>query len=360
MANVVTTNDITAINNYVGEYADDIIGSVVNGLDIVQDVDVIRNLTTPRILPKYVGNKGMRPLNTDVRSAKGKAGTFGKRTITPRTSMKILDVIPEELRKTYLGRDLRANQKEYPKGFAQYFWAEQTRTIQAEINDNAYFGVDSEDIAAYDGGTSYTVGQRMLYTDKSYYRCVSATSAGQTPESHAVKWVDCDNEVLAKGFGTIIAEEYSGMPSANKIATGTISATNCYDKVVDFYNAIPQAKKNLGGEIKCSYDVYQKYALALIAKFTNGTSAFEVPGTVNYYIFGSGQKWVLKPCTWMGTSQRLIATQRQNMKMGTDLTSDLNSIGKVIEHIHGFNYKYQMILAYQFADLETVFLNDQA
>ncbi|OIN59799.1 hypothetical protein [Arsenicibacter rosenii] len=360
MAIVTTTNDISAINSYAGSYQSQIIASVVNGLDIVNDVTLIRNLREPRILPKYSGNGGMRPLNTDVRTPKGKAGSFSTRTITPRTSMKILDVIPEELRKTFLGRDLAANQKEYPQGFAQYFWAEQGRVIQAEINDNAYYGVDSESIAAYNAGSTYAVGDRMMFTDNVFYRCVSATTAGQSPVTNPAKWVDCDSEVLAKGFGTIIAELYaSGLATANKIATGAITSSNCFDKVTDFYNAMTTAKKAKGGFFYVSYDIYQKYALSLLNKFTNGTSAFQVPGTPNYFVFGSGNKWQLKPCTWMGSSQRIIATQMENLYMGTDLTSDLNSIGNMVPHIHGMTYKYQMILAYQIADPDMLFVNDQ-
>jgi len=103
MATVTTVNDITAINNYAGQYRSEIIGSIVNGLDIVSDITVIRNLRSPRILPKYVGKKGLRPLDTNVLTASGTHGTFSKRTIVPRTAMKIIRVVPEELRKTFLG-----------------------------------------------------------------------------------------------------------------------------------------------------------------------------------------------------------------------------------------------------------------
>ena len=61
MGKVTAVNDITAINNYAGQYRQEIITSVVNNLDVVQDLTVLRNLRAPRVLPKYVGKKGLRP-----------------------------------------------------------------------------------------------------------------------------------------------------------------------------------------------------------------------------------------------------------------------------------------------------------
>ena len=50
----------------------------------------------------------------------------------------------------------------------------------------------------------------------------------------------------------------------------------------------------------------------------------------------------------------------KNLKMGTDLTTDFTGIGKMIEFVHGYTCKIQLILAYQIADLDILFVNDQA
>lgn len=355
-----TTNEITAIRGYAGQYATQIITSVVNGLDIAGDVTVIRNLRSTRNLTKYKGNKGFRPNNTSIEEPKGKAGSFSNRKITPKTGMKIFHVIPEELRDTFLSEQLSPNAKEYPAGFAQYFWGEQTNVLQAEINDNCYMSVDSDSIAAFDVARVYAVGENISFQDE-FFKCLAPTTAGQSPTTHPAKWSDVNNASVAKGFGTIIAEEYANLPAQNKIATGVINETNAYDKIRQFYLGIPVEYRKLGGFFYVSYDVYDAYMTHVQTKFQNGTSFTEAEKEENSgYIYGSGRKWKLKPCTWMDNSRRIIATQKENLVMGTDLTSDFNSLGKVVETLHGYKGIMKLILCFQIVDLDCLFVNDQA
>ncbi|GAB3956703.1 hypothetical protein GCM10028805_47390 [Spirosoma harenae] len=357
-------NDITAINNYAGQYANDIITSVFNDLDIANDLDLITNLTAPRKLGKYAANDGLRPFNVDVTTPDGQAGKLTQRTITPKTAMKILNVIPEELRKTFISEQLKAGARDYPGGFAQYFWEEQIKKIKAEINDNAYLGVDSEDILAYNAGTAYNVGDRMVFTDNSYYSCIVATSAGQTPLTHAAKWLKVNNSSICKGPGVIIAEEYSALPSRNKIATGSITSSNAFDKVGSFYLGLPEAIRKKGGIIRCSQGLYDDYNQHALSKFTAGTSFLDVRNAggkiIGKDILNSDGKFTLQPASWMSGSRRLIADIDKNLKMGTDVTADFTSVTKVVEHVHGYYAKLQMILCYQIKDLDVLFVNDQA
>lgn len=306
----------------------------------------------------------MRPYNVNVVDPKGQAGAFSARTIDPRTGMKILRIVPEELRKTYLSEQLKANARDYPAGFAQYFWEEQINHQRAEINDNAYFGVDPQTISAYSGATAYNVGDRMLYTDNSYYSCLVATTAGQTPDSHAAKWLNVDSSSIAKGPGTIIAEVYASLPTKNKIATGTLDATNTFDKVTNFYLSLPEVVRKNGGIIRCGQSVYDSYNMSALAKFTNGTSFLDVVNAAGKIfgksIIGSDGKWVLQPTSWMSGSKRLIADVNKNIYFGTDLTADFTSVGPLIPFVHGYTCKLQMIMAFQIADLEYLFVNDQA
>ncbi|GAB3958205.1 hypothetical protein GCM10028805_52090 [Spirosoma harenae] len=347
--------DLTAINNYAGEYSTQIITSIFNDLDIANDLDLITNLTAPRKLPKYKANDGLRPFDVDVTEPDGQAGTATQRTIVPHTAMKILKVVPEELRKTYHSEQLRANAKDYPGGFAQYFWEEQIKKQKAEINDNAYLGVNSEDVPAYNAGTAYNVGDRMFYTNRSYYSCIVATTAAQTPDSHPAKWLKVNNSSITKGLGVIIAEEYAGLPTRNKIATGTIDSTNAFDKVSAFYLGLPEAIRKKGGIIRCSQGVYDNYNQHALSKFTAGTSFLDVRnagGTiVGKSVMNSDGKFVLQPSSWMSGSKRLIVDIDKNLKMGTDLTADFTSVTELVKFIHGYYAKMQLILAYQIADL---------
>ncbi|MBD2700134.1 hypothetical protein IC229_05775 [Spirosoma sp. BT702] len=355
-------NDITAINNYAGQYEKKIRTSIFTDLDIANDLDLITNLTAPRILPKYKANDGFRPYDVDVVDPDGQAGTFSKRTIVPHTGMKILRVIPEELRKTYLSEQLKANAKDYPGGFAEYFWEEQIKKQRSEINDNAYLGVNSEDVLAFDSGATYAVGDRVVF-NKSYYSCVVVTTAGQSPQTHPAKWLKVNAGSIAKGPGVIIKEVYSSLPSRNKIATGTMDATNTFDKVTQFYLNLPEAIRNVNGIIRCSRGVYDNYNMSALAKFTNGTSFLDVVNGAGKIfgkaIIGSDGKWILQPASWMSGSKRLVVDIDKNLKMGTDLTSDFTGIGPLIPFVHGYTCKMQAILAYEIADLDVLFVNDQ-
>lgn len=353
-------NDISAIQNYAGTYAPKIITQIVNGLDLAKDLTVRRNLNAPVNLPKYSAADGFRPIDTSIEEPDGQSGAFGIRKLTPRVGMKILKIVPEDLRGTYLSDILDPNAKELPANFAQYFWDAQIKKLSAEINNNSYFGVDSNDILAYNAGTAYNVGDRFLFADKSFYQVVTATSAGQTPVTNAAKFKKINNSSVAKGLGTIIAEEYAGLPSRNKITTGALDATNAFDKVTSFYMSLPEEIRPVGGTVYCSQSTYDKYSLHALSKFTNGIQDLKIPGKVGSSIFGSDGNWMLKPCTWMSGSGRLIGTLEGNLVMGTNQTSDFNSIGNIVPFLHGYRAIMKMVLAFQIADLEVLFVNDQA
>jgi len=358
---VATTpqNDITAIQNYAGTYERKIITQIVNGLDVANDLTVRRNLTAPVNLPKYSAAEGFRPVDTSIEEPDGPSGQFGIRKLIPRTGMKILKIVPEELRNTYLSDTLDPNAKEYPAGFAQYFWEAQIKKLQAEINNNCYFGVDSYDIVAFDPAASYTVGARFQY-NKSFYQVVTATTAGQTPDTNAAKFKKINNASVAKGLGTIIAEEYAGLPTRNKITTGVLDQTNAFDKVTSFYMSLPEEIRPVGGLVYCSQSTYDKYSLHTLDKLKNGINDLKVPGKVGAAIFGSDGKWMLKPCTWMSGSARMIGTLDGNLNFGTNQTADFGSIGNIVPFLHGYRAIMKMVMAFQIADLEVLFVNDQA
>lgn len=361
---MTTQTDISAIINYAGQYQKEIRLSVYNDLDIMQDLNLVTNLTSPRDMPKYKANAGWRPYNTDVTKPTGLSGAFSKRQLVPRTGMKILSVVPEELRKTYLSEQLRANAKDYPMGFSQYFWAEQTRMLKAEINNGSYLSVDGESIPAYNSATAYAVGDRIGFSDNNFYKAVAPTTAGQSPLTDANKWENCNVTSVAKGIGTIIAQEYAVLAARQKIATGLIDSTNAFDKVTAFYLGMPEEVRNLGGIIRCSRSTYDAYNMSLLAKFTSGTSFMDVldqtSKPIAKTIYGSDGRWILKPASWMSGSKRLIADVEKNLYAGTDLTSDYSSLGNMVPTIHGYDCKFQAILAFQIADMDLLFVNDQA
>jgi hypothetical protein len=362
MSVVATTNDITAISNYAGQYQKSIILSIVNGLDVAGDVQVLYDLSADRDLPKYEANDGFRPEDTTIESPDGKQGTFSKRTIKPRVGMKIFEIIPAEFRGTYFAEQMKPNSKDIP--FSEYFWTAQGRKLKAEINDNFYFGVNSEDVPAYVGANTYVAGNKVLF-EKSYYEAKVSVAANETPSTNAAKWLKINNRSVAKGFGTIITQDLASIPTANKISTGALTDADAHDQFNEVYQGIPQVIKNGGGRLLCSFDAFEKYRVSTNTKYPHSKDVTDNEGNVSGYVWGSGRKWKIQPVTWMGTSQRIIGDVphnnfSSNLVMGTNVLSDFNSIGKQIEGLHGSKMVMKMALAFQYADLSVLFINDQA
>lgn len=362
-------NDISAINNYGGMYFRNIMGSVYDGITLAENAYVYNNLTAPQKLWRYDATDGMRPLDTNVEDTGRSQGAFSVQSIEPRPFMKILKIIPEELRKTFLSEQLQVNAREYPGGFAEYFWSEQAKRAAREINQNSYFGIDPETVAAYNSGTAYAVGDKMKF-DKGagegieYWQCVTITSAGQTPVTHASKWLNINNRCLAKGWGTWIAEGIVDT-SIVPITLGSLTISNAFDKIdTEFYQAIPEEiRDNVDKiEILCSGATFEKRRQHLLTKFPNSPEIMVKEGNTSGKIWGSDGRDEVKKVSWMRNSNRLIANitvdGKKNLVMGVDRLPDMTAIGKTIDTLHGYKTVMKGILAYQIADRSKLFVSE--
>jgi hypothetical protein len=359
--------DITAISNYAGQYQQGIIRKIYNEVSMAQDATVMRNLTAPRIMWNYEAEKGWRPLDISIKNAPERVqGKFKARTITPKIGMKMLNIIPEELRDTFFSEQLSETAKEYPGGFAQYFWEEQAMKTADEIDTYSYFGVDAEDVTAYSGATAYTVGTLMKY-NKGFYKCIVATTAGQTPDSHPAKWEDVNARCVVKGWGTIIAEEIAAS-NIVPVNLGTITDTDGFDQIdEELYFSIPEKVRMAKGidiEILCSDNTLQKRNTALLTKYPYAKDVTQNEGNTSGYIWKSNGKARIKACTWLAGSERIIVNISQrgqkNLVMGTNILSNYNTIGEIIKGHWGYEVSMKSILAYQIADLQYFYCNERA
>jgi hypothetical protein len=79
----------------------------------------------------------------------------------------------------------------------------------------------------------------------------------------------------------------------------------------------------------------------------------------NFMIDGTAGKVVIKPCSWMGTSNRLIATPVDNLLVGVDGLGDQDNIITDIE-LEMIKYRILFALGFQIRDLGAIKVNDQA
>lgn len=348
-----------AITKYAGQYDKKLVTQALNGMDFVSQVRVMRKASAHGVLlPKMTISAGIRPLNIDVVDPKGTNRTHSGRKIYVYGGMKIIRMIPEEARGTYQDEMLDPKAKVIP--FAEWVWTAEMAKISAEINDNIYLSVAQAGATAYNAGTAYAVGDYILFTDNSIYKCVTITTAGQSPVTNAAKWLEVDGVAISKGWGSIIADEITGggIAGANLITTGAINNTNALTKLELMYNGMTATHQKLGGTVRVSSDVYRAYVEHERATYT--AAATPELGDGKKYLYGTGKKWQLEDCSWMGSSGRVIMTQKDNLVFGTNMESDSNTIGKTIEELHGTKSVVKWLQGTEISDLETLYVNDQA
>jgi hypothetical protein len=352
--------DYAAITKYAGQYDKQLVSQMLNGLDFLSQVRTLRKASSHGVLlPKMTVNKGVRPLNLNVEVPKGTNRSFSGRKLFVYGGMKIITIIPEEARQTFMDEMLDPNAKEIP--FAQWVWAREMEKISQEINDNIYLSKYKADAAAWLAGSTYTGGTTdYVNFEESIYRCVTTTTAGQSPTTHPAKWAEVDDTVISQGWGTILANEINAgtISGANLISTGAISNTNALTKLELMYKGMTVAHRNIGGTFRVSSDVMRAYLEH--ERTTYGNAASPDFGDGKKYIYGSGKKWEIQECTWMGASGRVIATQKDNLVFGTNMESDYNKIGKSVETLHGTKSIVKWLQGCEISDLETLYVNDQA
>lgn len=353
----VATQDVVAIKNYAGKYDSNLIGQMLNGLDIANDVKVIRNIKTALNLTKLTIANGFRPLNTSVEEGTKPGRKYTGRKLEPKGGMKIFEVIPEELRETWMGEMLDPNAKDVP--FAQWVWEREFEKLGDEINENIYLSTFQADADAFDAADTYAVGDYVNFNE-TIYKCITITTAGQSPTSHPAKWTNVNGLVVCDGPGTLIAKAITDGDLA-PVVTGAITSVNAVAKLRLVYAEAPVALRKKAMVMWVSYDVFDKYKDDYVTRYGEGNSiASGVMDTEKLFLFGSSRRCEIRPCTWMGDSQRIILTIADNFLMGTNQLSDMNSIGKTVDTLHGFKAICKFLIGFQFADLEVLFVNDQA
>lgn len=354
------TADTAALQNYIGTYRQKIFDELLNGLDLLNDVTVDRNVREERHLAKLIVNGGIRPYNTSIEDEKSQGRTFSKRTLTPRTGMKIIKVNVQDYRKIFLGEKVGPKAKREP--FSAWMMRKEVEKLQSEINDNFYLSDYAGDAADYNPASTYSTGDTMIFTDNIIYKANQAVAAAETPITDPAKWDDYDSQAITTGFGTLIADEITAT-KITPVVTGSITSTNAYDKMKLVYRSRPDAMKNKNKKTKMwvSIDVLEKYVDSIEEDFEKGN----VIGTNEadkgkIFLKGSAKKCEIVPCSWMGTSQRIIHGLPETLIAGVDQLGDANSISKLIETMHGFQAMFAYMLCCQISDLDTITVNDQA
>lgn len=360
------TFDVAAIADYAGTYGKDLINEMINELDIVQQVPFLYNVTTDQNMTKYKSFSGLRPLDTDVVKASGR-GSFSNRKLQPKVGMRIVSVVPEDLRKTFISENLSPNAADIPAQFAEWIWRGEINKLKQELNDNIFESEYAGEAADFDSGAVYaasTIAAPVFVkfgANKDIYKCITLTTAGQSPATHPAKWQLFNALGVCDGIHTIIKK----LLTSNAIvafATGALTTSNAKTKAEALYASTPAYFKKEKSTLYMSYDVFFKYMAEAKAN-PNLMLAMGVKydgGTTNLYLENSAGKCKIVVASWMGASQRMILVVDGVLRGGTDKLSDVTGIGKLIPTLHGYDTIMKMIMCFQFSDLDGFYVNDVA
>jgi hypothetical protein len=355
MSNKVT-NDVSAISNYAGTYSKDLIGQLLNGLDIATDLFVIRNVKGAINLTKLTITKGVRPIDTSIDTVDAAGRVWSGRKLEVHGGMKIFEVVPEELRVTFMSEMLDPNATEVP--FASWVWQQEFASVAEELNESLFYAEYHADAADFDPAVAYTVGTYVKF-EKSFYVCLTATTAGQSPTTHAVKWDQRNNTVITTGPGTIIKNEITAGKLV-PIATNAFTNTNTVAELQKVWFGAPVKFRNKKSIMRIAQDVFDKYCADYDTRYGKGNGiADDTEDRAVVYLKGSGKRCELRPVTYMSGSQRVILTLDKNLVMGTDQESALNQIGKMVPTLHGFKAIMKFLLGFEIQDLEILYVNDK-
>lgn len=158
---------------------------------------------------------------------------------------------------------------------------------------------------------------------------------------------------LVNGWGTIIAAEIVAA-TLTPVVTGAVTPANAVTQVELVSDAVPNWMREYPGGycILVSYDVLNKYRKHY--RTLNGFG-FNKNERNQYQLDGVNAQLI--PCSFMGTSQRIIATVDGNLVFGTD-------IEQVSMHptpyLNTLKTRLMMPVGCQIRDLDAIVVNDQA
>jgi len=361
--------DVSAITSFAANNQMQLVSSLINGLDIAQDIMVYPNVKNKIPMPKLKIGNGFRPYS-GTEEYKAKNLTYTDRFLEVKVGKRELLIDPEDYRTTYFAWQnspgSAAGKKDIP--FAQYMWDLVIKSLQREVNDEtAYFGFDSSATADFNAGSVYNPGDYVKFASatnnpnsvKDYYKCVTLTTAGQSPDTTPAKWLYVTARAVAPGLESYILTGI-GASEISPVATGAITSTAgvaiaAFNKLFRAWSAPYRQNGIIISASQTDVDLLIDDILNTYSKYTRD-SLVNAPFIV---LPNSNGKCIVKLATWLGSSRRLISGpllpgdangRHMNLYMGTDLLSDLSGISVLtnsklwtilagIKAAIGFNYQ---------------------
>lgn len=375
---MATAIDVSAVTAYADEHKRPLIASLINGLDIANDITVIPNVKNKVALSKLTIGDGFRPYSGTHEPKTGQL-VFADRYLETLTGKRDLLIDVKDFKTKHLAWRTRpgnaASKTIDDMDFAPFVWDRVIKGLQREINDEtAYYGFDKSTAVAYDSGDAYAVNDIVTFSDSSftsgvteYFLCIATASAGDTPATDTDKWRNVTARAVVPGIKSYIDAAITGGFTATTTGAITTGATaqTAFKKLFRDFSAAYKSQMVI---IHASYTdcEFLLDGMETITQYTSpDVSAMVKMGLIP--IMGTNNKCFAKPASWLGTSRRLIAEPMEisnggyglNLVMGTDLLSDANDIN-MIKDVYTLKTGITVDLGFQIQDLSALRLGNQA
>lgn len=358
---MANTPDLSALSAYAGSYEKKLFSTLVNELDAIKHITVIPDVKNKLNLTKLTVAAGARPYTVGTTSRAADLAYSG-RVLEVTQGKRDLEIEPLLYRPTWQSLVMAPGVNPMDIPFAGYVWNQVMKGLAAEINNSTvFFGFDKSTATAYSGAATYsaTTPDYITFTAADgiddYWKCIVATSAGQSPTTHPAKWQKVNAEAIAVGLAKRIAIAVAAS-ELSPVATGAITSSNAVAKIEQMAQAMPVAYRNIGFNVYVSYDIFDKYQIDYRDKFKKYVEMNEA-GQI--YVDTFARRVELIPCTWMGASQRVICSPKENLLLGTDRISDLNKIN-TFQKLRTLEAGIDFVIGTQIRDTDAMRVNDQA
>ena len=367
---LLSSADVSAISRYAHMFKRQLITTLVNGLDVANDIMVLPGIKSSMKLPKIKANAGFRPYSATKEFKSGDLA-YTDREIKVQVGKRELQIDPEDFRDTYLSLTLSpgsgASQKKIP--FVEYIWSEIINKVKEEINNKtAYFGFDKTDAAAWLVGTAYSAGDyvtRPVNSVTEYFQAQGSTTGDDPATDDGTNWVNVTAESVVPGLKSYIDAAITAS-EVSEVGTGAItSGATAVAALRELFRSAPPAYKNSNIIIHASFTDVEWYldgAETAITKYTTPEVTAMAKNGLVPLIGTFGKGWI-KPATWLGDSRRLRAepmmgAKGTNLVMGTDMLGDANDIATQ-DDLWTVIAGLKMVLGFQISDTDALWTNDQ-
>jgi hypothetical protein len=325
------TPDLSLIAGYAGDHQGELFKKMVLGMEAAQHLTILPNVKDQTPLINLRTTKGLRP-HTPTPLFESEL-QYAKRTLTTGLGKKEFLLDPQRYRNTYLSKYMGASANDTRIPFEQFTNEVIVDEFADEINtDVIYFGRDKSRFTVLDPAIINAAGA-LRFVDVSanqrdYYVVVTTTTAGDSPSNAAAKFLKINGRAVSDGLQIHIVEAIAAGKAAVTVGEINNSTVFAIDAIQKVYRSLDPAYRKVTNYAYMSYDTFDLLNddLDEKQKYTVTDPSTNQIMDMALYVPGTNRKLIAVACGWMGASERIIVTQKENVIIGCDLLSDANQI----------------------------------